>query len=182
MNLEGLSLTIISFAVFVIGAIMIIIAGKKKTVCTTLWKNERVRPPSYIKTTGSQEPDFQHPSYLFSLQHPSLIKGAITETMGPFKFYICEYFDFHITPIALSKPKIYYEAKSEDLKPFELEMPPGNYWAFFFCKSANTRAELTLTECHHIKPYKKWFNIGQTLWEVGIPVLIVGLVSLIPIP
>jgi hypothetical protein len=179
MNLEGSLLTTIGFVVFVIGAIMMMIASKKKTVCTPLWTDQSVRPPSYIRSSGEHEPPFQHPSYLFSLQHPSLVKGTVTETEGSFELYICEYFDFRITPTSLSKSKILYEAKSEDLKPFQLEMPPGNYWAFFFCKLANTRAKFSLTECHQIKPHKQWFSIGQTLWEVGIPVLIVGLVSLI---
>jgi hypothetical protein len=181
MNLEGLLLSIIGSTVFVIGAIMMMIAGKKKTVCTQLWKNERVRSPSYIRSSGGQEPPFQHPSYLFSLQHLSLVKGTVTMTGGPFEFYICEYFDFRITPVGLSKSKIYYRGNSSDLKPFELKMPAGDFWVFF-SGSGNTEAELSLTECHDIKPYGKWFNIGQTLWEVGIPVLIVGLVSLISIP
>jgi hypothetical protein len=180
MNLEGFLLTTIGFVVFAIGAIMMIIANKKKTNCTPLWTDQSVGPPiKYIRSSGGQEPPFQHPSYLFSLQYPSLVKGAVTETEGSFELYICEYFDSRISPISLSKSKILYEAKSEDLKPFQLEMPPGNYWAFFFCKSANTRGKFNLTECHQTKPHRQWFSIGQTLWEVGIPVLIVGLVSLI---
>jgi hypothetical protein len=164
---------------------MIIVASKKKTVSRSLWENEQVSyfRPTYIRSSGGQEPNLQNPSYVFSLQHPSLVKGKVSGTVGPFSFYICEYFDANITPANLSKPKIFYEAK-DDLpnKNFELEMPLGNYCVFFVCGTREVRATFSLTEEHYIKPYARWFSVGQTMWEVGIPLLITGLVSFLLIP
>jgi hypothetical protein len=172
---------------------MMIYADRKKIVSTTLWNNEQVSyfRPTYIRSSGGQEQPLKNPSYVFSLQHPSLVKGNVLGTTGPFNFYIYEYFDANITPTNLSKSKIFYEAKSlprDDFKgDFKFELPSGNYCVFFDCgkiavSTKEIRATFSLIEEHYTKPHVRWFSVGQTMWEVGIPILITGLVSLLLIP
>jgi len=179
-----LQLTIIGAYIFAIGVGIIVSTNIKRKMSQPLWDNEQVRYtrrrplPSLPHTLNLQFP--QYPSYVFSLQYPSLIKGEISSTAGPYTFYICEYFGPHISPEKLSMPKIYYK-KEMPQGTFELELPRGNYCIYFLGKRVlnsdeEIEAKFSLTECHDIKPHERWFGLGQTLLEVGIPLLITGMV------
>jgi len=185
MSLEGMLLTTIGFFIFVIGALLMMIASRKETVCEPLWENEQVfyERPRYHRVSGGEKVVIQYPRYVFSLQYPSLVKGEIFSTKGPYTFYIHEYFGPHITPEELSKPKVCYKQRTTaaQKESFELILSPGCY-GISFLDTTLLEAKFSITECHDIKPYEKWFGLGQTLWEVGIPVLITGLVLLLLIP
>ena len=118
------------------------------------------------------------PSFVFLVQHPSTLKGSITGGgSGPFRLEIVP--DRHRgrsldVYASIDGPT----AKPDDIKPFECEVPAGDYRAIFRTISDDipVKTFFNLEVTHEEYPYRKLFDLAQTLLEVGVPLLITGIV------
>ena len=119
--------------------------------------------------------------YPFHLEEPSVVRGNISGTTGPYKFFLTEFYgtaeEMYQGP-QIVKPRTYLKGKGlekSDIGP--LGLPPGNY-VLKFGEYRELEALFSLKKTVRKKPYEEYYGVGLTLLEVGIPVLITGVISL----
>ena len=144
----------------------------------SLWENESVIIPLY---QGKPE----RVSYPFRLENLSVIEGHVSGEIFN-KFILAEYFG-RIESVSrddIVKPKTYLEEKGPPVKGGNkipvgpLRLPSGTY-VFQFSEIVNElKASFTLKGTYRKKPYENFYNLGLTLSEIGVPILITGLISL----
>jgi hypothetical protein len=121
------------------------------------------------------------------LRHRSRLKGQITATTGPFDFFIADFIGFaQKSPKIMSLATSYYTARNlprEEPVTFDFELEKGNYSLDFHSKgTVQPKAALTLTVTYTYRPFEKLLDVGLQLLEVGMPVLITGLVLSFGLP
>lgn len=122
-----------------------------------------------------------------SLKHESIIKGQIKATTGPFDFLITDFVDFpQDSRKTISFVITYYSARNlprEKPVTFDILLEKGNYMLDFRSQgTVQPKATLTLTATHTYRPFEKLLDVGLQLLEVGMPVLITGLVLSFGLP
>jgi hypothetical protein len=178
----GALLSLISFAIITIGFIMLYLGSLSEEDCSILWENENVVVPrGQTKCV----------SYPFHLDEQSVIKGVIIGRVGPYECVISEFFGTPEEMLQLTnktyvehyvRPKIHYQIKGpsdasqEKIGPIEL--PQGNYVLMFGILSGVMDSRFSLTKIVRKRPYENLYSFGLTLLEVGVPVLITGMISL----
>ena len=115
------------------------------------------------------------------LKHKCKIHVQLNATSGPFDFYVE---DFVGAPVPLPNEewhtKPYYIAKSlprGGSVSFTLDLEAGNYnFVFYAPAHIEPQATLTSTVTYAVRPLQKLLDVGLQLLEVGMPVLITGVV------
>ena len=162
----------IGLIILAIGLTLVTVADLEEEVPFTIFKDERVQ--IHIE---EDTPRFYN--YLFALKHKSKVTGEIDARTGPLDFLIAEYFSWAPFP-QLCKSKEYVkienlESGKKEFGPFDVEA--GNYYASFYNKSLDDLvATFQLEGTYRRKPYERWYNLGCTLLEISIPIIVTGLV------
>lgn len=120
-------------------------------------------------------------NFIVPLKHKCKIHIQLNATTGPFDFFVE---DFVGAPIAFPNEewhtKPYYIAKSlprGEPVSFTLDLEAGNYnFVFYADAHIEPQATLTSTATFAVRPYEKLLDVGLQLLEVGVPILITGLV------
>jgi len=77
------------------------------------------------------------------------------------------------------RPKTYLKGKGPGQSIIEpLNLPPGNYALRFGKHTSEIDALFSLKKTVRKKPHENYYAFGLTLLEVGVPVLITGVISL----
>lgn len=77
------------------------------------------------------------------------------------------------------KPRTYLKGKGlEERTIGPLTLPPGNYALRFGRFSGDMKASFSLKKTVSNKPYETLYASGLTLLQVGVPLLITGVISL----
>ena len=115
------------------------------------------------------------------LRHRCKIHVQLDPTSGPFDFFVQDFVGF---PSSLAGErwvsKVYYIARGLPRAGpvfFTLNLEPGNY-NFVFHSEGHVEPQTTLTTIatYVVRPAEKLLNVGLQLLQVGMPVLITGLV------
>ena len=144
----------------------------------SLWENESV-------IISQQQGKPERVLYPFRLETPSMIKGHVSGERVR-KFILAEFFGAieNVSRDNIVRPKTYLEKKGPpdsggkeiSFGPFRL--PSGTY-VFQFGEIVNEiKASFTLKGTYRKKPYEYLYHLGLTLSEIGVPILITGLISI----
>ena len=172
-NPVGTILTVIACVIVGLGTGLLYLGNLEVDEHSVLWENERVfasnRTPETI-------------SYPFHLEKPSVITGHVSGTSGPYEFFLAEFLGIHArqfeTRYAL-RPQIYLRGEGPrevDIRP--LSLPSGAYVLRFEGYPREIKTSFTLRKTVRKKPHENYYAFGLTLLEVGVPILITGVISL----
>jgi hypothetical protein len=177
-NPVGVILFTSGLFVSLLGSSAILYGNQEVEQPFSLWENESVTISQY---QGKPE----RVSYPFRLENPSVIKGKISGERVS-KFILAEFFGAinNISTEEIVRPKIFLERKGPpesggkkiDFGP--LRLSAGSY-VFQFREIVNgIHANFTLKGTYRKKPYEYIYNFGLTFSEIGVPILITGIISL----
>lgn len=182
VNLVGAALTTIACAIVGLGIAFLYLGSLEENEEFILWENERV------KVSRGERRGFSFP---FSLASESIIKGDISGEAGPFDFFLTEFYGYSEEKIEgfgiypqdqfVIRPRIFVKGKGSaqtksNIGPISL--PKGNYALRFDLHSGLIDAKFSLKKTVSKKPHEKLYDFGLTLLEVGVPILITGIISL----
>lgn len=177
-NLAGALLTVVAISITGVGLILSFLGTKEVDEKATLWKNEKV-----IFHLGNVDPIY----YPFHLDKPSMIEGSVVGISGPYSYHITEFFgtEEEMSFNSVVSPKIHFNGKGPNensqipdiIGPINL--PQGNYALKFALITRKVETNFSLMKTIRRKPHESFYSFGLTLLEVGVPVLITGIISLI---
>jgi hypothetical protein len=146
----------------------------KKTFSTTLpYKDVSSFPP----------PRF---SFLpLRLRYDTRIYGKIVPISGPFSLELDDYFPGIPTPEW--RWKFDPIVGLSDMNPgneydFEVSLKPGDYMLLLIAESKKAEGPIELTRTSYIKPLKRLIDVGLTLFQVALPILVTGFVIYVGLP
>jgi len=178
-NPVGTILTVIACEITGLGIGLLYLGNLEIDEHSFLWENERVFA-SHGTPSGL--------SYPFHLEKPSVVNGNVSGTTGPYEFFLTEFFGTseemfevctRLSTDPVVRPKTYLKGKGpEESTIGPLSLPPGNYALRFGKHISEINASFSLKKTVRRKPHENLYAFGLTLLEVGIPVLITGVISL----
>jgi len=173
-------LTFIGFSIFLIGMILIYIGNhsieKRKVLADEIQVSRAIGQST--------------PQYIFTIENPSRLEGEIPGYgTGEFNLYVIPHYgDPNLGDVDLwyrQSLDVYCHLKGPsqtalESQSFGCNLSEGRYCILFVpTGNVEIKTTLSLTQIYREKPYENWFGLGQTLWEVGIPIMITGLVGLL---
>lgn len=178
-NVVGAILTVVACTIVGSGMGLLYFGSLEVDEHSVLWENERVfashRTPEGI-------------SYPFHLEKPSVVSGNVSGTSGPYEFFLTEFFGtsqemsevgMRLMRGQVVRPKTYLKGKGPEQNNIgPLSLPPGNYALRFGKHISEMNASFSLKKTVRKKPHESLYAFGLTLLEVGVPVLITGVISL----
>ena len=173
MHPEGYFLTLIGVLIVSSAIVFILVSLRKKKVTLIIHENEKI---NFKPNTSG----LTRINYIVRLRHKSKIKVNLEPVAGPFTFFIGDFFSSTVedpTQRWILNPVI-----DEDCSPrgtpfiFDFELEPGNYQFSFHSDGPKTEATLNTIANYCIRPFEKLLGVGLQLLEVGLPVLITGIV------
>lgn len=172
-NPVGIILSISGGFIFLLGCGFIYMGNQEIDEPFSLWENEKV---------FASHTTLETISYPFHLEKPSVIKGHVSGTSGPYQFICSEFFGTNSersrTDVDAVRPKTYLRGKGPektDIGP--LSLPSGTY-VLWFGDYRQIEASFTLNGTYRKKPYENIYNLGLTLLQIGIPIFITGSIFL----
>jgi hypothetical protein len=173
MHPVGYILTLIGLLIVVSAIIFILLGLRKQKVILVVHENEKVRFNPRISGVTRV-------NYIVRLGYKSKIAVNLNPTAGPFTFFIGDF--FRSTVEASTQQWIFNPLIDEECSPrgepfnFDFELEPGDYQFSFHSTGPKSEATLNTTARYSIKPFEKLLGVGLQLLEVGLPVLITGIV------
>ena len=172
-NAVGIILSISGGFILLLGCGFIYIGNQEVDEPFSLWENEKV-----FASHGTPETI----SYPFHLEKPSVVKGHVSGTTGPYEFVLAEFFrtdsERSRTNVDAVRPKTYLKGKGlekTDIGP--LSLSPGTY-VLWFGEYREIEASFTLNGTYRKKPYESIYHLGLTLLQIGVPIFITGSIFL----
>lgn len=173
-NAVGIILSISGGFILLLGCGFIFIGNQEVDEPFSLWENEKVFASHRMPETIS---------YPFHLEKPSVVKGHVSGTTGPYEFVLAEFFgtdERYDKARYAVRPRIYRKSRSTrtlkfNIKP--LSLPPGNY-VLWFGNYRELEASFTLNGTYRKKPYENIYHLGLTLLQIGVPIFITGSIFL----
>lgn len=183
-NPVGTLLTVIALDISGLAIASLHLGELKIDEHSILWENERVFVSHGLPHCIS---------YPFHLEKPSVINGYVSGTKGPYEFFLTEFFGTSEENIEISRnlqtdfvvrPKIFVKGKGpgENVQAKSIigpiSLPSGNYAFRFGRHTGEIDAIFSLEKTVRKKAYENLYAFGLTVFEVAIPVLITGVISL----
>ncbi|MFC1487067.1 hypothetical protein ACFLRN_05195 [Thermoproteota archaeon] len=173
MHPVGYLLITIGLLIVVSAIVFILLSLRRKKVKIIIHDNEKINFSPRIS-------GLQRINYIVRLRHKSKIAVNLKPIAGPFTFFVGDFFNSTVedpTQRWIFNPLIDAECSPRD-EPFNFnfDLEPGNYQFSFHSAGPKSQVTLNTTANFYIRPFEKLLGVGLQLLEVGLPVLITGIV------